>query len=661
LRRRPGKGDPALDWKRTQLVRHASNALGVAAGYFVLGFIGTVLSVPPSGFAIIWPATAFLLAVMMLTPARRWWIYPITVVPTHFAMVAIFEPVSFAVALTQIGGNFALAASTALALRATNGRPPDFANFRTLLRFILIAGIGVPIVLHAAVLLVHMANGRTDDFWLSWRQWMVATVTPTITIPPVVVLAAQRIAARQLDWAYLRELGVLSLALFASSLLAFGGGIEPQWRPALLLTPLPFLLWAAVRLGVGGTAAAVLVFAGALIADAFRAEGPFAELAPAGDLISIQVFLNAISIPSMLLAALLEDRRRTEDLLRRSEARMSVVAASTEAGLWQWDERTKSLWLTDHCRSMFGIAAGAEVTPPMILAAVHPEDRARVARALRTTLSSADATPREFRVQRPDGELRWLTFSTHTQFDRENRPILVSGMFQDVTQLVGAQDEAENLTRRLLTLQDDERRSIARELHDYTAQHLVAAELNLGALRRTLALPDEARRLMDSIGVSLQRALSELRTFTFLLQPPELDDEPLSTTLRRYVEGFGRRTGLKTGLRVNPLADLLSAEQRRTVLRVVQEGLANVHRHAGATSVSVNVRRIGRRLHVVINDDGSGDKRLFERRAGEHLLGVSVPGMAARIRQLGGKIEVSSRPAGATVHVAIPIGEDAAT
>src|SRR5262245_42767636 len=100
----------ALVSQSSHLVRLLPGAVGVAAGYFVLAVVGSVLSVPPSGFAIIWPATAFLTAVLLLTPARQWWIYPLTVVPTHFALVAIFEPMPFAVGLTQIAGNFLLAA-----------------------------------------------------------------------------------------------------------------------------------------------------------------------------------------------------------------------------------------------------------------------------------------------------------------------------------------------------------------------------------------------------------------------------------------------------------------------------------------------------------------------------------------------------------------------
>jgi PAS domain S-box-containing protein len=586
-----------------------------------------------------------------------WWIYPITVVPTHFVVVALFDPVSFVVAVTQIGGNFALAVPTALALRIIDGKLPDFGQFRTLLRFMLLAGLLVPAVVNSLIILAHMANGRTGDFWLSWGQWMMATVFPAVTIPPVLVPAIRHVVARwQFDVRFLAELGIVSAALVVLGFVAFGAA-DSGWEPAMRLIPLPLLLWAAVRLGVGGAGVALLVLGVAIVVDALRLEGPFANGSTAGDIVALQAYLIAVSVPLMLLAALLEERRRTGELLRRSEERMAVVAASTETGLWQWDELAKELWLTDYCRSMFGFAAGSTVTPETIIRAVHPEDRAAVSRALKAALSSGETTPREFRVVRPDGGIRWFIVRTRAQFDVESRATLVSGVFQDITERVGGEGEAEQLTRRLLTLQDDERRSIARELHDSTAQHIVAADLQLGALRRRVTQPEEAKGLMDEIGASLREALKEIRTFTFLLQPPELENEDLSSVLRRYVEGFGRRTGLQTTLKISPLADQLPPEQRRAILRIVQESLTNVHRHAGATSVSVQLRCIAGRLHLVISDDGQGAKRLFEPANGERMLGVGIPGMTARIRQLGGKIEINSRPAGTTVHVAVPIAE----
>ena len=245
-------------------------ALAVAAGYFVLATVGTILSVPPSGFSTIWPATPFLLSVLLLTPVRLWWIYPITVVPTHFVVVALFDPVSFVVAVTQIGGNFALAVSTALALRiigrkaaglwAVPHAAPLHAAGRTL----------GPAVVNSLIILVHMANGRTGDFWLSWGQWMMATVFPAVTIPPVLVPAIRHVVARwQFDVRFLAELGIVSAALVVLGFVAFGAadfgmgaGHAADSAPAVAVGRRPA--------GAGDAGDALLVLGVAIVVDALR-------------------------------------------------------------------------------------------------------------------------------------------------------------------------------------------------------------------------------------------------------------------------------------------------------------------------------------------------------------------------------------------------------
>jgi PAS domain S-box-containing protein len=635
--------------------------LAVPAGYYVCALIGTVLSVPPSGFAIVWPATPFLIGVLLVTPPKWWWAALIGVIPAHFHLVTTFQnpPPPFLVMLSQIAGNLFSVLSTVLIVRWAARGSVRLDTFGAMLRFILLAGLLVPAVVNALILSLHVTTGWASDFWHSWRQWMVACVFPSITIPPLMVTAFGALSApRPTPRSFYLELSVLAAGLFLLSFAAFGQQGAPAHGPAVLLTPFPFLLWAAVRLGVAGACVALITLASASIAQALLGHGPFSSQASIDDIISLQAFLISFSVPMVLLAALMEERRRTEELLKRSEERMKVVTASTDTGLWQWDEVAKQLWLTAHCRTMFGLEADAVVSPEAFLKVVHPEDRARVGRMLRSTLILPDVEAvREFRVVRGDGEPRWFIVRAHTEFDVENRPIRVSGVFRDITQRIAAQQEAEQLAQRLLTLQDEERRSIAEELHDSTAQHLVAINLNLSALRRQVAMPDESRSLMDEILTSLRDATTELRNFTYLLRPPELDDDDLSVVLQRYLAGFERRTGLRTTLKTGPLANQLPRELRRAVFRIVQEGLANVHRHASAAHVSVNLRCVGGRAHLVISDDGKGMSLISARRGGEQIrLGVGLPSMAARIRQLGGRIEVSSTGKGTTVHVVAPIG-----
>ena len=639
------------------IARHATSVLAVVAGYYACAVIGTALSVPPSGFAIIWPATAFLISVLLVSPKRLWWLYLGVVVPAHFHLAGILQPhAPFLVVLTQIAGNFALALSTVFAVEVFARKSILFDTFRSVLVFIIVAGVAVPAVVNALILSVHLASGWTSDLMLAWRQWLIAGIFPTVTIPPLLVLAIRGdlIGRPPVSRNLQLELAIVSLLAFGLAFLSFGARVSASHSPALLLTPTPLLLWAAVRLGVGGTTVTLLSLAAAIIAQALRHEGPFAS-SSINAVISLQVFLILVSIPFILLAALMDERRRAESLFRRSEERMAVAAASTDTGLWQWDAVAGNMWATDHCRSMFGLSEESATAPEAFLSAVHLEDRTRVAELLRTSLKEPDVVSvREFRVLRQSAEVRWFIMRTHTEFRRENLPLRVSGVFRDVTQRVLAQREAEQLGKRLLTLQDEERRSIAEELHDSTAQHLVAVNLNLAALKARGSLPPESLGLIEEIQKAVREATSEIRTFTYLLRPPQLEEEGLCTVSRQYILGFARRTGLQATIRLNPRADELPPSDRRALLRIIQESLTNVHRHAAATHVSVNLRCISENVHLVVRDDGAGIPSANGKNGEHGSLGVGLPGMATRVRQLGGKLAVNSGSMGTTIHASIP-------
>src|SRR5262249_29128912 len=165
-------------------------------------------------------------------------------------------------------------------------------------------------------------------------------VPPPVTFPPLMLTArpgtspGKRLPRLQFS----TELAIVALASLAVSILVFGADHpSPGYEMTLRLAPLPILLWAALRIGVAGTSLCVLIVAGAILGCAMTGRGPFAIQAPDEDVVSLQVFLITISIPLMLLAALIEERLETEEALKQSEARMRIAAAATDTGLWQYD------------------------------------------------------------------------------------------------------------------------------------------------------------------------------------------------------------------------------------------------------------------------------------------------------------------------------------
>ena len=252
--------------------------------------------------------------------------------------------------------------------------------------------------------------------------------------------------------------------------------------------------------------------------------------------------------------------------------------------------------------------------------------------------------------RRKDGSLVDISLTVSPLRDAAGKITGVSKIARDISMRKKAEHE------RALALQDEERRRIANELHDSTAQHLAAIGLNLMRIRADAAGGTKSLDILDEIEGSLEEAAKELRAFTYLLHPPELQREGLSATLGRYIEGFGSRTGLKITMKSCRCVDQLSLPLQQALLRIVQEALTNVHRHASATSASVNFRCGSKRLRLVIRDDGQGTEETSGHQSGKPFrLGIGIPGMIARMQQFGGNLDIHSGTNGTAVKVTVPI------
>jgi two-component system, NarL family, sensor kinase len=213
----------------------------------------------------------------------------------------------------------------------------------------------------------------------------------------------------------------------------------------------------------------------------------------------------------------------------------------------------------------------------------------------------------------------------------------------DAVERTGTRRAAANLSVRLLSLQEEVQQRIASDLHDSTCQHLIAASLNVMRMRRAMNDTGSAERLCDDIDASIDRALAEIRAFTYLLHPQNLLADGLKITIEQFVNGFSARTSLKTSLEIAPEVDKLSYDRQRSVLRVIQEALANVFRHAKATEVKITMEARDTHFKLRISDNGRG-MPIGQARSGPKAVsfGVGIPAMRTRLRQMGGALEIHS-------------------
>lgn len=229
---------------------------------------------------------------------------------------------------------------------------------------------------------------------------------------------------------------------------------------------------------------------------------------------------------------------------------------------------------------------------------------------------------------------------------------------EDVTELREAAVAIRELSKHVTEIEEEERQRIAGELHDATGQHLIAISLNLMNLRREVGERGKVERLIEDIERSTEEAQREIRLLSYLLYPPQLEQEGARETIERYVKGFARRAGLQLRQSVSHEIDNLPLELQRSVLRVIQEAMANVHRHARATSVALRVSTDLNSLCVEVRDDGRGIER-SQLGTGRSGAGVGIPGMKARVGQFNGVLRIESSSKGTVLRVRIPI--DAAT
>src|SRR5580704_855830 len=220
-------------------------------------------------------------------------------------------------------------------------------------------------------------------------------------------------------------------------------------------------------------------------------------------------------------------------------------------------------------------------------------------------------------------------------------------------------EQLRHLSARVISLQDEERRRIARELHDSAGQYLAAIEMNLGGLSQNPNLDESvARQISDSLDMA-NRCTSEVRTISYLLHPPLLDEMGLVSALSWYVEGVAERSGIRVHLDAQKDLGRLPRETETVLFRVVQQSLANIHRHSGSHVAKIRMEADAESVMVEICDEGRGiePETLKGFDAGKRLVGVGIAGMRERVRVMGGHFSIRSGKDGTSIQVRLPLAE----
>jgi PAS domain S-box-containing protein len=293
---------------------------------------------------------------------------------------------------------------------------------------------------------------------------------------------------------------------------------------------------------------------------------------------------------------------------------------------------------------------------------LHPDDLVQLPTLANEYARRKDGEVFEhvFRMRHKNGEWRWVHRSA-TIFNRtpDGRPKQILGSVTDITEYKRAEEELRDLSARLFNVQDQARRRIARELHDVTGQNLAAIAYNLEAMEKSPRLSLSMKNTLAQCRALCKQSLEEIRTLSYVLHPPLLDDLGLVRALSWYVEGFVQRAGIEVILEVQNDVGRLPLEMETDLFRVVQEGLTNVRRHSHNRKAIIRLSRQQTQLILQIEDRRSDSPAAakVEKHSFDEGPGVGIPGMRERLRQHGGSLEIRSESTGTTLTAVVPLAQ----
>lgn len=353
---------------------------------------------------------------------------------------------------------------------------------------------------------------------------------------------------------------------------------------------------------------------------------------------------------------MLTEIERQNHSLVESENRLKLALSASNMGTWEWELATNRIACSEETQRILGWSA-READLSQYLQLLHPDDVERVAASLQDAAARNTMFNAEYRVLPPEGRLIWVAHLGRFQRAADSTKPRLAGIVQDISARRQSDLERQKLVASMLHAEEDERRRIARELHDTTAQHLAALKINFMRLCENSidpsheALAVQGRQLLD-------QALHELRTLTYILHPPVLEQIGLAGALSDFASGITRRNGIQVTLNAEDYHGRLPPTIELTLFRVVQEGVTNAIRHSGTDRIIIHLAKDEKEVRVSVQDFGRGmpdhDSPLLN-------TGVGIGSMKERLLLIGGELDIDAGKQGVTVRAIVSLTDTTPT
>ena len=515
-------------------LRTAFWILASGAVYYVATRTAWVLCFPDSKVSLFFPPHAILVSILLLVPTRHWWVYMLAAVGSHFIATQQEDwPPLYALQCEAFDA--VKAVLTAGGIRLFIKSPFHLISLRQAILFVLIAVIIVPVVTSLWGAAFTVAYHFGTQFWVEWRNLSISNGVTTIVLVPVILIGAHVLSTKRFKAApeRLLEACVLIAGIFALGYFAFDRmPAGPESSPALLYAPIPLLIWAALRFGLGGISASVLVITIMAIWGTMQGRGPFLSQSPADNALALQLFLLMAAAPLLLLAVAIDDDRRSSKALRVSEERMSLAAESARLAVWDWDVTNDAVWIQDE--GLFGFEPNAPVDHATLAGRVHPDDRAARETAIQRVLANGGFYEAEFRVVLPDGSVRWLAARGHSlsPVEKDAAPRIL-GIAMDITREKEAAAEAQLQREELAHLSrvatvSALSGSLAHELGQPLSSILINAQTGQHCMDKEVPDLPEVRAILADIVTANRRALEIIDRLRTMLRRGVVSLQPVS-------------------------------------------------------------------------------------------------------------------------------------
>ncbi len=663
--------DQLIDW------RVAGVALSVAVAYYLGAKIGFALTLRPHPVSVLWPPNSILLAALLLTPGRMWWIILLAAFPAHLA-AQLQSNVPPTMILCWFVSNSCEALIGAGCVRSMIDAPMRFDRLGNVGVFCFFAALCGPFFssfLDAAFVVAN--HWGQDSYWQIWRIRLTSNALAALTLAPFFVTWSNggiawliQICRRRLLEASLLLFGTLSVDAIVFYKLA------PIADSTLLYLPVPFLIWAAVRFGARGSSAAICGLTLLAIWSAGHGYGPFSTRSAEENAASIQMFLIVMSVPLMLLAAVMEERSKTEAALREREERINLAAESANLAFWTVDYERDESWMNEQGRAIFNFGPDEPLSRELFLSRVHPEDRNAVNEAIEHARATSPTFDFEYRLLRPDGETRWLiSRGRYVKNDRGEVRELI-GVAIDVTAQVKAnlqlrlqRDEMARMSR--VSSMGELTASLAHELN----QPLTAIASNAAAGKRFLkqALPEPKmfEELLEDIVSDSRRAGDIIHGIHHFVRKSEgnrqavnLNDVVRDVLRLLHSDLVGRATSVETDLGSDiPFFDADPVQLQQILLNLLMNSIEAMHTMPAAERrIVISTKREDDSVVASVRDYGGGLPTDDPDKVFTHFYSTKPAGMGmgltivrSIVEAHGGKLSAENTDQGARFSFRLPM------